>query len=60
MLYRSDLGKIESLKYSQMDKKAKRELGAIKIDLERLKRNVELWESITMSERRTSVAFHLP
>ena len=57
-IYESYLGKIESLKYSQIDKKAKNELSAIGIDLEGLKRNIKLWESITMSERRTSVSFH--
>lgn len=50
-IYESYLGKIESVKYSQINQKVKNELGAIKIDLERLRENIELWESITMSER---------
>lgn len=56
ILYQSDLGKIESLKYSQINQHIRSKLDAIGIDLDRLKGNIELWESMTMPERRMKVS----
>jgi hypothetical protein len=42
-LYRSDISKIKSLSYSQLDQHTLDRLNAVGIDLERLKKNMDLW-----------------
>jgi hypothetical protein len=42
-LYQSDVCKIKSLSYSQLDQHTLNRLNAVGIDLERLKWNMELW-----------------
>jgi DNA polymerase III subunit gamma/tau len=45
-LYGSDICKIKSLSYSQLDQNTLDSLNAVKIDLERLKENIELWDKL--------------
>jgi hypothetical protein len=45
-LYQSDVCKIKSLSYSQLDQHTLDRLRAVGIDLERLKENMELWERL--------------
>jgi len=45
-LYESDVCKIKSLSYSQLDQHSLDRLSAVGIDLKRLKENMELWESL--------------
>jgi hypothetical protein len=45
-IYASDVHKIESLSYSQLDQRTIDRLSAVGIDLKRLKENVELWERL--------------
>jgi hypothetical protein len=42
-LYQSDVCKIKSLSYSQLDQPTSDRLSAVGIDLERLKKNMDLW-----------------
>ena len=42
-LYKSDISKIKSLSYSQLDRPTLDRLSAVGIDLKRLKENMELW-----------------
>ena len=45
-LYESDTYKIKSLSYSQLEQHTLGRLGAVGIDLERLKENMDLWEKL--------------
>ena len=45
-LYESDVCKIKSLSYSQLDQHTLDRLSAVGIDLKRLKENMELWEKL--------------
>ena len=45
-LYESDVCKIKSLSYSRLDQCTLERLGAVGIDLGRLKANAELWERL--------------
>jgi hypothetical protein len=44
VLYESDICKIKSISYDQLDQYTLARLNDVGIDLERLKRNIELWE----------------
>jgi len=44
VLYESDICKIKSISYDQLDQYTLDRLNDVGIDLERLKRNIELWE----------------
>lgn len=45
-LYREDIYKIQSLSYEQLDQQTLDKLRFVGIDLERLRENIELWESL--------------
>jgi hypothetical protein len=45
-LYREDLNKIQSLSYAQLDQETSDKLQSVGIDLERIRENIELWESL--------------
>jgi hypothetical protein len=45
-LYESDIFKIRSLSYGELDQRTLEELDTVGIDLERIKENMELWERL--------------
>jgi hypothetical protein len=45
-LYQSDVCKIRSISYSQLDQQTLERLNAVGINLERLKENMKLWERL--------------
>jgi len=47
-LYESSVGKIELLKFNQLNDKIRTDLDAVAIDLNRLKDNIKIWETITI------------
>jgi hypothetical protein len=54
-LYESSVAKIESLKFSQLNEKIKADLNAVAIDLKRLEKNINLWETISAESSRRDV-----